>query len=74
MKRNAFRILGTKQLHARLGAGRTPEAFAQWVYREESAGRFPKRVHISERVIGWLEHEIEEWEQRVLAARDGKAA
>lgn len=31
------------------------------IYRLGREGRFPKRVKISERASGWLEHEVEEW-------------
>jgi hypothetical protein len=31
----------------------------------EGKGRFPKRIRLSERKVGWFEHEIDEW----IAAR-----
>lgn len=31
------------------------------IWRKEKAGKFPKRIHISERAVGWLTSEIEEW-------------
>jgi prophage regulatory protein len=40
------------------------------IHTLEVSGRFPKRVKISERASGWLEHEIDAWiEQRVMASR-----
>lgn len=36
----------------------------------ETSGKFPKRIKISERASGWLEHEIDAWiEQSVNASR-----
>lgn len=31
------------------------------IWREERAGRFPARVQLSERRVGWYEDEIETW-------------
>jgi prophage regulatory protein len=40
------------------------------IHTLEVAGKFPKRIKISERASGWLEHEIDAWiEQRVIASR-----
>ncbi|MCP4400851.1 MAG: AlpA family phage regulatory protein [bacterium] len=30
-------------------------------WRDERAGKFPKRVHIGPNAIGWFEDEIQEW-------------
>lgn len=40
------------------------------VYQLEAENRFPKRVHLSDRCVGWLESEIQEWlSQRVSCSR-----
>lgn len=40
------------------------------IHTLEVLGKFPKRIKISERASGWLEHEIDAWiEQRVTASR-----
>ena len=31
------------------------------VWRRERAGLFPKRINLSERRVGWVESEIEDW-------------
>ena len=31
------------------------------IYRKEKDGKFPKRIKISERLVGWYEDEIERW-------------
>ncbi len=35
------------------------------VYRDEAAGRFPKRIALGANSVGWLESEIDDW----IAAR-----
>ena len=46
---------------------RQPELLARigvtWItiLRWEAAGRFPKRRKLGERVVGWVESEIDEW-------------
>ena len=40
------------------------------IYREESAGRFPRRRQITRRAVGWLESELRQWiESRPVAGR-----
>ena len=36
----------------------------------EQAGKFPKRIHISERAVGWLQSEIEAWIKQRAERRD----
>lgn len=35
----------------------------------EAKGLFPKRIQISARAIGWIEHEVNEWISQRMAAR-----
>lgn len=46
---------------ARLGDPRAMHAFRQWVAREEDAGRFPKRIRMSERLHVWDADEVDAW-------------
>jgi prophage regulatory protein len=39
------------------------------VDRLEKAGKFPKRVKISERAVGWIEEEVDTWQQQKADAR-----
>jgi prophage regulatory protein len=38
--------------------------------RLENAGQFPRRIHLSQRRIGWLRSELESWIAARAAARD----
>lgn len=40
----------------------------------EKAGRFPKRVQISDRAVGWVESEISGFIQARIAERDARGA
>jgi prophage regulatory protein len=42
--------------------------------RLEDAGRFPRRVHLGENRIAWLEAEIDEWVAERLAERENPPA
>lgn len=44
------------------------------IYRGGREGWFPKRIKISERASGWLEHEINAFIARRVAETRGKAA
>jgi prophage regulatory protein len=40
------------------------------LHRLERAGKFPHRIKVSERRIGWLESELERWRKARTAQRD----
>lgn len=42
----------------------------QHIARLEQAGQFPKRVHLGQARVGWVEAEVLEWLQARLAERD----
>lgn len=44
------------------------------LYRLEKSGRFPKRIHLGEASVGWLEHEIDSWLAERIAERDADKA
>ena len=42
------------------------------IYAKMENGTFPKGIKLSERSVGWLEHEVQEWlKNRVSATRNG---
>ena len=44
------------------------------IYAGMTAGTFPRSVPISEKAVGWLESEIEQWQEGIIAARTAKVA
>ena len=43
------------------------------IYRMQAEKRFPQRIKLSERAVGWLEREVQEWlAQRVESSRRGE--
>ncbi len=44
------------------------------LWRKEKAGTFPKRVPIGDARYGYVEDEIDEYVDRMIAARDAKLA
>ena len=49
------RILRLPQVCSVTGFGRS------MIYQMEAEGRFPHRVHIGIRAVGWIESEIQDW-------------
>jgi prophage regulatory protein len=60
----AHKILRRPDVEARTGLARS--TIYDWMKR----GEFPQPVALGARLVGWREHDIEEW----LAARETKAA
>jgi prophage regulatory protein len=46
---------------------------ASVIDKMEAAGEFPKRVSISDRVVAWVEAEIDAWQRDRIATRDDAA-
>lgn len=45
------------------------------IYERMSAGMFPKPVHLSPRIVVWLEEEIDAWmDAQIVAEREGEEA
>ena len=44
------------------------------LWREERAGRFPRRHALSPGLVGWLESEVEAWIAERAAADESEAA
>ena len=43
------------------------------IWRLEKAGKFPRRVQITQKIVGWAEDEIDAYQQAKLAERDAAA-
>lgn len=58
-------ILRLPQVKARTGLSKTT------IYRLASAGRFPRRIQVTENIVGWLEADVEAFlRARVQASSD----
>jgi prophage regulatory protein len=57
------RILRLPQVRAVTGLGRS------MIYQMEAEGRFPPRVSIGVRAVGWVESEIQDWLRRRMESR-----
>jgi prophage regulatory protein len=65
----AKRILRLPAVEDRTGLKRSQIHFL------ESKGKFPKRIKISDRASGWLEHEIDAWiDMKITASRGSPAS
>lgn len=42
----------------------------QHIARLEAAGKFPKRVHVGQCRVGWIEEEVLDWLRARIAERD----
>lgn len=61
-----FKILKRGDVESITGLSRSS------IYAKMADGSFPKTIKLSERSVGWLEHEVQEWlKNRVLATREG---
>lgn len=68
MKTNSFRILRKQQIAELTGYS------AVHLCRMEREGRFPRRVNLGDRAVGWVEAEVLDWIAERIAERDGQAA
>ena len=50
-----MRILNSNEVVKKIGLSEVT------IWRRERAGLFPKRINLSERRVGWVESEIEDW-------------
>jgi len=62
----ALRILRLREVERLTGLKRSR------IYELEREGKFPVRVHISERATGWLEHEIQAYIAQRVALRGSR--
>jgi prophage regulatory protein len=65
MRENKSRFLRLPEVMTRTGLSRTT------IYRKVARSEFPRPVHISERVTGWLDTDITAWmDDRVQSSGD----
>jgi prophage regulatory protein len=57
------RFLRLNQVVEKTGVSRST------VYLYLNQGRFPKPVHVSERLVAWVESEVDAWMKERIAAR-----
>ncbi|MEJ0039289.1 MAG: AlpA family transcriptional regulator [Gammaproteobacteria bacterium] len=62
------RILRLPQVCAMTGLGRS------MIYQMEAERRFPPRVNIGVRAVGWVESEVQEWLRRRIESRRAQCA
>ena len=43
------------------------------IYRMQAEKRFPQRIKLGERAVGWLEREVQEWLAKRIESSRGKA-
>jgi len=43
------------------------------IWRREKAGRFPRRVRLGPQSVGWVEAEIDDYLEQLVATRDDEA-
>lgn len=61
-----FKIMKRRDVEAITGLSRSS------IYAKMENETFPKAIRLSERSVGWLEHEVQEWlMNRISATRDG---
>lgn len=59
-----LRILRLAEVTAKVGLRKTQ------IYGLMKQGKFPKAVELTERCVGWLEHEVDAWlRERIAASR-----
>ena len=61
--RNRF-ILRRKQVENRTGLSRST------IYLRIKKGSFPRPIKLSERAVGWIEQEIDDWVNEKVQTRD----
>ena len=61
-----LKIMKRKEVESMTGLGRSS------IYAKMESNAFPKAIKLSERSVGWLEHEVQGWlEDRISASRQG---
>jgi prophage regulatory protein len=58
-----FRFVRLREVKEMTGLGETR------ILELEKAGKFPRRVKISDRAVAWVESELIDWRERLLASR-----
>lgn len=66
-KQRHKRIIRKPEVRARVGLSDVQ------IWRLERAGKFPKRVQIGPKAVGWVESEVDEWIDEKVEARGAAA-
>ena len=64
---NNGRILRLPNVCSLTGFGRS------MIYQMEAEHRFPRRIKIGDRAVGWIESEVQEWVQQRIESSRGRA-
>lgn len=64
---HASRVLRLPQVCALTGLGRSI------IYQMQAEQRFPQRIRLTERAVGWMEDEVLEWVAKRAAQRSDSA-
>lgn len=62
-----MRILRKAQVREKTGLSNAT------IDRKERASKFPARIQLGEKAVGWLESELDDWIKRQIAERDSKS-
>ena len=63
---NNLKIMKRHEVESMTGLSRST------IYAKMETGKFPKPIKLSERSVGWLEHEVQAWlEDRISISRGG---
>jgi prophage regulatory protein len=68
MQVQPVKILRIAQVRERTGLATSS------IYKLISEGGFPRPVELTERTVGWPEHDVAAWLEQRIAERDAKAA
>ena len=60
-----MQVLRFPALHAKVGLSKAQ------VDRLEAAGKFPRRIRIGTRAVGWLEQDVDRWLEDLAASAQG---
>lgn len=62
----SFKIMRRPEVESTTGLSRSS------IYSKMETGTFPKPIKLSERSVGWIEQEVQEWlKNRISATREG---
>jgi prophage regulatory protein len=67
-RHKSLRFLRLPAVEERTGLSRSD------IYEKMRQGLFPRQVHMSQKVVGWVEGEITQWQLERIAERDQKPA
>jgi len=60
-----MKILRLPDVRAKTGLGHTS------IYGKMASGTFPRPIRLTQKAMGWPEHEVDRWIEQQIALRDG---